>query len=85
MSENSLSAKILGYRSFNVKEAVKICQILGIESAEDKAQIFLTESSQKWDEIQIRKAEVIIYEHYDCRSACEGEKESAQHVAGRAR
>lgn len=47
MSENSLSAKILGYRSFDVKEVVKICQILGIESAEDKAQIFLTASSQK--------------------------------------
>ena len=41
MSENTLSAKMKGKSQFYVEDAQAICEILGIDIAEDKADIFL--------------------------------------------
>ena len=41
ISENTLSAKMKGRSQFYVEDAVTICEILGIESSSDKADIFL--------------------------------------------
>lgn len=41
ISENTLSAKMTGKSQFYVEDAQAICEILGIEKPEDKAEIFL--------------------------------------------
>lgn len=41
MSENTLSSKISGRRPFDVNEVSRICNVLNINSCEDKANIFL--------------------------------------------
>ena len=41
MTENTFSAKMNGRSQFYVEDAQVICDILGIDSAEDKADIFL--------------------------------------------
>lgn len=41
MTENTFSAKMNGKSQFYVEDALAICEILGIEKAEDKAAIFL--------------------------------------------
>lgn len=41
MTENTLSAKMNGKSQFYVEDALAICEILGIDRAEDKAEIFL--------------------------------------------
>ena len=41
MTENTLSAKMNGRSQFYVEDALAICDILGIESPADKADIFL--------------------------------------------
>ncbi len=41
ISENTLSNKMTGKCPFDVEEAIKICDVLKIESNEDKANIFL--------------------------------------------
>lgn len=41
MTENTLSAKMNGRSQFYVEDAQAICEILGIESSEEKAAIFL--------------------------------------------
>jgi hypothetical protein len=41
ISENTFSAKMTGRSDFNVEDALVICEILGIENPEDKADIFL--------------------------------------------
>lgn len=41
MTENTLSAKMNGRSQFYVEDALAICEILGIDKAEDKAEIFL--------------------------------------------
>lgn len=41
MTENTLSAKMNGKSQFYVDDALAICEILGINSSEDKATIFL--------------------------------------------
>ena len=40
MSRSAFSAKINGHREFSFKEAEALCQLLGIESAEEKVKIF---------------------------------------------
>ena len=49
MSENTLSSRMLGTSSFNIDEVDKICEILDIQSNDEKAAIFLATSSQKRD------------------------------------
>lgn len=49
ISENSLANKMNGKYSFNVDEAIKICDFLHIEDPGVKAAIFLSRPSQKWD------------------------------------
>lgn len=46
MSKNSLNSKINGKSQFNLKEIEQMCEILSINSLEEKAQIFSGESSQ---------------------------------------
>ena len=41
MTENTLSAKMNGKSQFYVEDALAICEILGINNADDKADIFL--------------------------------------------
>ena len=41
MTENTLSAKMNGKSHFYVEDALAICEILGIDKSEDKANIFL--------------------------------------------
>ena len=41
MTENTFSAKMNGRSQFYVEDATAICEILGIESSEDRADIFL--------------------------------------------
>ena len=41
MTENTLSAKLNGKSQFYVEDALMICDILGINNAADKADIFL--------------------------------------------
>ncbi len=41
MTENTFSAKMNGRSQFYVEDAQVICDILGIDRAEDKADIFL--------------------------------------------
>ena len=47
MSESTLSDKINGKRSFTVDEATLLCDILGIESNDEKVDIFLPSASQR--------------------------------------
>lgn len=42
MSENSLSSKLSGRSSFDVDEAVTICNVLNIRDYRDRANIFLS-------------------------------------------
>ena len=39
-SRSTFSAKINGHREFSFKEAEALCQLLGIDSAEEKVKIF---------------------------------------------
>lgn len=41
-SMSSFSAKVNGHREFSFKEAEALCQLLGIESSEEKVNIFFT-------------------------------------------
>ena len=41
MTENTLSAKMNGRSQFYVEDAQAICEILGIDNSEDRADIFL--------------------------------------------
>jgi hypothetical protein len=41
MTENTLSAKMNGRSQFYVEDALAICEILGIDKSEDRADIFL--------------------------------------------
>ena len=41
MTENTFSAKINGRSQFYVEDAQAICEILGIDNSEDRADIFL--------------------------------------------
>lgn len=50
MSQNTLSAKILGRAFFNTDEIDRICEILNIANNEEKARIFLSNSSRNWDD-----------------------------------
>ncbi len=49
VSPNTLSAKIFGYSFFDTNEIDKICKVLLIQDEKEKAQIFLSEPSQKRD------------------------------------
>lgn len=49
MSVNSLNAKINGRRKFDCEEADLLCEVLLIKDNQEKAEIFLGKSSQKWD------------------------------------
>ena len=40
MGRSAFSAKINGHREFSFKEAEALCQLLGIDSAEEKVKIF---------------------------------------------
>lgn len=46
MSENTFSSKMSGKSSFDILQAYEICEILRIENNAEKAEIFLTTSSQ---------------------------------------
>lgn len=50
ISQNTLSAKINGKFPFDVLEINRICAALKIHSGEEKADIFLSDSSQNRDE-----------------------------------
>lgn len=45
MAESTLSDKINGKRSFTTDEAQVVCDILGIDSCEEKVEIFLSKTS----------------------------------------
>ena len=45
MSENALSAKIKGLRSFRVSEVIAICRVLEISDPVEQSHIFLQQSS----------------------------------------
>lgn len=47
MAESTLSDKINGKRSFTTDEVATLCEILHIESCEEKVEIFLSKKSQK--------------------------------------
>jgi predicted XRE-type DNA-binding protein len=47
ITENTLSLKINGSLSTTTKDALKICEILHINSLEDRAKIFLNQTYQK--------------------------------------
>jgi DNA-binding Xre family transcriptional regulator len=49
MSENTLSSRMVGASSFNIDEIDKICEVLNIQSNDEKAAIFLASSSQNRD------------------------------------
>lgn len=49
MSENTLSSRMQGASSFNIDEIDKICDVLNIESNDEKAAIFLGSMSQNRD------------------------------------
>ena len=49
MSANTLSSRMTGSSSFTVDEIDKICDVLDITSNDDKANIFLSCPSQKWE------------------------------------
>lgn len=49
MSENTLSSRMQGASSFNIDEIDKICDVLNIESNDEKAAIFLGPMSQNRD------------------------------------
>jgi len=51
MSQNTLSAKILGRSYFNTEEIDRICDLLEITDNEEKALIFLSKTSQNRDAI----------------------------------
>lgn len=46
MSKNTLNNKITGKTSFNMDEAMRLCELLGIQDNAEKAQIFLSNPSQ---------------------------------------
>lgn len=50
VSANTLGAKITGKKPFNVIEIEDICRLLNINSIVEKAEIFLSKSSQNRDE-----------------------------------
>lgn len=41
MTQNTFSAKMNGKSQFYVEDALAVCDVLGIEKAEEKAEIFL--------------------------------------------
>ena len=47
MSVNTLNAKVNGRKSFSVDDAALLCELLHIDTPEEKAEIFLAQSSQK--------------------------------------
>lgn len=54
MSKNTLSNKLNGHSCFNTKEIDDICNVLGIESSTEKANIFLAKSSHNRDDENIK-------------------------------
>lgn len=50
ISPNTMSAKLNGRSPFDTIEIERICTVLGITSNREKADIFLSQSSQQWDE-----------------------------------
>ena len=51
ISENTLSSKINGKGYFNTNEVCEICDLLQINSYEEKVQIFLSNTSHNRDVI----------------------------------
>lgn len=51
ISQNTLSAKILGRSFFDTDEIDKICEVLSIVDNNEKASIFLASASRKRDGI----------------------------------
>ena len=49
ISPTTLSLKVIGKAKFDIDEATKICQILGIADGEKRADIFLHQPSLKGD------------------------------------
>lgn len=49
ISENTLSSRMVGISKFNTDEIDDICKILEISDNNEKADIFLSNSSHKWD------------------------------------
>lgn len=49
ISKNTLNTKINGLGEFDTSEIVRICEVLKIDSAEEKCAIFLLNSSQNRD------------------------------------
>lgn len=46
MSENTFSSKINNKSSFDIMEVFQICELLGINSGDEKCDIFLSAASQ---------------------------------------
>ena len=46
ISRSAFSAKINGQRPFDTEEAVRVCEVLGINDKQKKCDIFLTRVSQ---------------------------------------
>lgn len=46
MSPNTFSSKINGKSSFDITEVFQLCEILKIDDAKEKCDIFLSKSSQ---------------------------------------
>ncbi len=49
ISSNTLSSRMVGASCFNTEEIDKICDVLGIDSNDQKANIFLALPSQIWE------------------------------------
>lgn len=49
MTKNTISNKVNGHTKVMTDEAIEMCTLLGIEDPAEKARIFLTKNSQKWD------------------------------------
>lgn len=49
ISKNTLSSKVNGKGSFDIKQIDSICDILGIDDVFERAQIFLAKMSQNGD------------------------------------
>lgn len=52
ISENTISRKMQGHRCFDTDEIDKICAALNITNCLEKAEIFLSGSSQKRDKVK---------------------------------
>lgn len=52
MSKNTINSRVNGRSQFDTEEIDRLCEILGIDDDNEKAKIFLAQSSQIRDDIK---------------------------------